>query len=180
MCRNGPQPRTDRGSRPFHRTLGGAVLWAWVACTSTAFVREGGLLRHAEPPIAIPDLSAEGWRRIDVGEADLAFRKPNEGVIAIRLRCPSSEPEVPLRWEARHLWLGIEREDFKQETLRVDGHPAVEMSALQGNSLIRTVVVRVGACSLDLVQVAPIQSEEARNRFDRLLTELRTEPGPTG
>ncbi len=139
-------------------TLSWVALLASTGCTTTAFVQSGDLLWHPVRPVAVPDLSLAGWDRVEVEDADLAFSKPDAGVIAVRVRCPSPEEGVPLRWEGRQLWLGIPHGEVERFHLDVDGYEGVSMSAESDGLYLRTLTVRAERCSLDVLLVAPLDS----------------------
>jgi hypothetical protein len=139
-------------------------------CATPAYISRGGLLWHPRYPLAVPDLSFAGWERVTLDETDLAFRKKDSGVIAVRARCPAEDQ--PLRWESRDLWLGIPRRSETHRRLEVDGRPAVATTAQSDGLAIRTAVVRTEDCALDLAHVAPTGDATA-DVFERFLERVR-------
>lgn len=148
----------------------GIALIACAACVTPGYVPRDGLLRHPRHPVAVPDLAAQGWERVPLDDADLAFQRDGAGVIAVRVRCPASRH--PLQWESRGLWLGIDRGDEERSALEVDGHPAVETFAESGRLRVRTVLVRTPACSVAIAYVAPPGGEDLAT-FEGFIQGLR-------
>ena len=162
-----PSCSTARGVAPRWPPAGGAAP-AWVlvallslACVTPPYLSRNGRLWHPRQPVGVPDLSERGWQRVGVDGADLAFRREGDGVIAVRVRCPAPDGQVPLRWEARRLWLGVPRDEIERQPLDVDGYPGVHISSSSRELHLRTLVVRTEACSLDVAQVAPLASPHA-------------------
>jgi hypothetical protein len=146
---------------------------ALCACAGASFVDRGGLLWYRTGAVGVPDLERSGWQAVRADGADLAFRKEGAGAIGVRLRCPAPHRTLPLRWESRELWLGIPREQIEQRPLEVDGRPGIEMRAASHGLSLRTVLVRVDACSLDVAQAAPLGSPAAASSFERFLSGIR-------
>ncbi len=153
-------------------TLGGVALLATAACATSAWVPDHDLLWHPREAVAVPDLSAAGWERVSVDDADLAFSKHGIGVVAARLRCPAPAEGVPLRWEGRQLWLGVPRDQIERFHFDVDGYEGVSMAAQSDGLYLRTATVRTGDCSLDVVQVAP-EGVGADLVFDSFMARVR-------
>ena len=144
-------------------------------CLAPRYQERGDLLWHPEQALAIPNLSRQGWERVSVDDADVAFTRPGSGVIAARVRCPAPKGDVPLRWEGRELWLGVARGDMERFHFDLDGYEAVNMSAPADGLHLRTLTVRTETCSLDVVQVAPLPSDHHRE-FEDFLRGVRLRP----
>ena len=144
-------------------------------CFTPSYVARGDLLWHPTLAVAVPDLSRQGWERVSVDEADVAFTRPGSGVIAARLRCPAPADDVPLRWEGRELWLGVPRREMERFHFDLDGYEAVNISAASDGLFLRTLTVRTERCSLDVVQVAPLDSDHDEE-FESFLRGVRLRP----
>jgi hypothetical protein len=152
--------------------LGGIVA---SGCFTPPYVESGDLLWHPDRVLAIPNLSHQGWQRVSVEDADVAFTRPGSGVIAVRVRCPVPKGDVPLRWEGRGLWLGVPRGDMERFHFDLDGYEAVNISAASDGLQLRTLTVRTDECSLDVVQVAPLASDH-HQEFEGFLRGVRLRP----
>jgi hypothetical protein len=113
------------------------------------FLQDGQMLRHPAGEFAVLDLSGVGWERVQVENADIAFRHPREGTIAVRSRCGLSDP-LSLEWRSRELYVGVGAERLSQRSLEVNGFPAYEIVARVGEVWIRTIVLWTGSCLVDL------------------------------
>lgn len=154
-----------------------AATLALSACVAASYVSRDGMLWHPRHPLAVPDLAASGWRRVEVEGADLAFQKDRSGVIAVRVRC--SGRRRPLPWESRELWLGIPRSMVRRRSMEVAGRPAVETIAQSGGLQIRTVVVKSEGCAVDLAHVVPPDSiSDSGSVFDEFLVRTRLSGAP--
>lgn len=142
------------------------------ACATISYASRDGRLWHPRHAVGVPDLVRRGWERIQLPDADLAFRRDGVGVIAVRVRCPGPGEAIPLRWEARRLWLGIPRGSVERFHLDVDGYEGVSMSADAKDLKLRTLVVRTESCSLDVAQVAPLASPHEQV-FEEFIAEIR-------
>jgi hypothetical protein len=120
--------------------------------------------------VAVPDLTHEGWRRLRVDGAELAFEKNGEGIIAMRVSC--GQRAGSLRSAGRDLWLGIPRRELAFREIEVGGHPAVETSGLADGAAVRAVVVTTDGCVLDLAHVRP-ESQPDSGALEQLLEGLR-------
>ena len=158
-------------------TLGWLALLAVAGCATSSYVQRGDLLWHPHHPVAVPDLGSAGWERVAVTDADLAFARDGDGVIAVRVRCPAPAAEVPLRWEGRQLWLGVPRGKIERFHLDVDGYEGVSMASESDGLSLRTLTVRGPDCSLDVVQVAPADSG-AELLFESFVAGVRLRPEP--
>lgn len=112
-----------------------------------------GVFRHNTRGFVVPDLRLESWDRVQIEGADLAFRDPVEGVIALRVRC--GRDEVRLERERRDFWLGIPRHGTERRTRQVAGWPALETLAHSDGLIIHTVVFSTRDCVVDVAHVAP-------------------------
>jgi hypothetical protein len=153
-------------------------LWILLAagCLAPRFSQEGPLLRHAAGEFAVPDLSAAGWERVQVENADIAFRHPHEGTIAVRSRCGVSDP-LSLEWRSRELYLGIAAERRSGRETEVSGFPAYEIVASVDGVWIRTIVLWTGSCLVDLA-LARRDSGEASDAFESFVAGFRSEGSP--
>jgi hypothetical protein len=128
------------------------------SCHASAFedgvVRKGDLRVHLGP---VP----EGWRRIAVDGADVAYRDDaHEGSVLFNVRCHDRDGDAPLAALTEHLIMGTtERNVLKQETIPFDGREALHtvMSAkLDGVPLQYDLyVMKKDGCVYDVVYVAP-------------------------
>jgi hypothetical protein len=156
------------------RALSCILLLALPAC-ATIYVARADMLWHPDHPVGIPDLTTAGWQRVDIDGADVAFQRNGSGVIAVRVRCPAPDDDVPLRWEARGLWLGVPRGDMERFYMDVDGYEGVSISAPHGDVMLRTLVVRTEACSLDVAQLAADPVEGVRV-FEQFVAGVKLHP----
>ena len=95
------------------RALRGLWILLAAGCMAPRFLQDGQMLRHPAGEFAVPDLSDAGWERVGVENADLAFRHPREGTIAVRARCGLSDP-LSLEWRSRELYVGVDAERLSQ------------------------------------------------------------------
>jgi hypothetical protein len=151
--------------------LGRAGLLVLAAgCLSTAFAPREGALWHRSGEFAVPDLTLDGWERVRLDEADVAFRGGSEEVIAVRAAC-GDRSEDPLR-RHRDLWLGIERSDFRWTPRSVGEHEALEATARANGVAVRTVVIRAPGCLIDVVHARPEGSPDS-GALERFLAGMR-------
>jgi len=167
----------------FRTALCALLVAGCVSSPYQPFDGNDGLLRHPLHPVAVPDLTAQGWEPVEFDEADLAFRKRGSGMIAVRSRCGSGSR--PLVWETRDLWLGIPRQDLVSRELRVHGFPARETRAESQGLRVRTLSVQAERCTLDIAHVAlPLAADGSDASLDAVLdafveaTRLVGEAGP--
>lgn len=171
-----------RGARGALSRLGATIVTVAIVglgCASSSFeVRPGaeGWLWHPSEDVGIPDLGQEGWRRVGLGVADLTFHSTRSGAISVRVRCPAPKQAIPLRWEARQLWLGVPRDEIRRFHLDVDGYEGVNMEAESDGLQLRTLVVRTERCSLDVAQVAPLATD-AEAVFEDFISRIRLHGG---
>jgi hypothetical protein len=134
-------------------------------CGAATFVARDGMFRHRTRGFAVPDLTLESWDRVRIKGADLAFRDPIEGVIALRVRC--DRDAVRLESESRDFWLGIPRSGTQRRTREVAGWPAFETRAQSDGRTVHTVVIGAGECVVDVAHVAPAEAlpSETLERF---------------
>ncbi len=128
------------------------VLWL-SGCAGTSFRLHGNAWRSPDAHLAVPDLTREGWERVRLDGADLAFRRGENGVIAVRARC--GQAPRPLEWAGRELWFGIERGEVTLAKREIAGRPAVETSGEADGVTVRAVVVESGDCIFDFAYVRP-------------------------
>lgn len=144
------------------------------ACAGVRYAARDGRLWHPRAPIAVPDLPraawGDGWTRVRVPDADLAFSRPGAGVIAVRVRC-GKKPAMLTR-AARDRWLGIERARMQSREISLHGHSGVDSVAQVRELEARLVVVQVDDCLVDLARVAP-RGNPGGEVFESFLAELR-------
>lgn len=121
------------------------------------------------------DPAQEGWSPVEVSGAELAFSKKGEGVIAVRVRCPTGEKT--LRNASRDLWLGIPRQGLEVRDIEVQGRPAVETRASSNGTEVRTVVVGSDGCIVQVAHALPSRLPESE-ALDRFLRGLVLGAGP--
>jgi hypothetical protein len=144
-------------------------------CAAGAFDRRGDVWRHAGAGFEVPDLTREGWRRLRLDGAQLAFEKNGEGVIALRVICDRSPR--PLRWAGRDLWLGIPREDLVVREREIRGRPAVETAGRAEGTVVRAVIVENERCVVGAAHVRPGEQVDT-GILDHFLDGLRFEEKP--
>lgn len=135
----------------------GCVVVVAAGC-ATRWIPQDQLLWHPDYPLAVPDLSQEGWQRASIDGAEIAFGRQGEGVIAVHATCPVRKRDTPLRWQGRELWLGIPRGDMERFHFDVEGYEGVNISAESDGLYLRTLTVKTEQCLIDVVQVAPVDS----------------------
>jgi predicted Zn-dependent protease len=145
-----------------------------VGCAAPSVVSREGMLWHRTHHFAVPDLAAEGWTPAHVDEADLAFRKAGEGVIAVRSECGDSRRSALSL--TRSLWHRVPRESAELQERQVGSFEAVELTAQSEGTIVRTVVLRTDGCAIELIHVAPAGSPPSPT-FDAFLEGLRAENG---
>jgi hypothetical protein len=145
-------------------------------CVAPRFLQEGPLLRYEAGEFAVPDLSRSGWERVEVEGADVAFRHPSEGTIAVHSTCGLSEP-LSLKWRSRELYLGVDAERRSQRPLEVNGLPAWEIVASVDGVWIRTILIWTGSCLVDLA-LARRESAEESEAFEGFVAGFRSEGSP--
>lgn len=128
--------------------------------------------RHESARLEVPDLTREGWERVSIDGADLAFEREGEGVIAVRAECGG--PPRALEWAGRELWLGIERKDLALREREVGGWPAVELSGEAQGVQVRAVVIQREGCLVDVAHAGPPGSS-GEDPLERVLGALRFE-----
>jgi hypothetical protein len=145
-----------------------------VGCAAPSVVSREGMLWHRTHHFAVPDLALEGWIPARIEEADLAFRKPGEGVIAVRSECGGSHRSAQSR--TRSLWHRVPREAAQLQERRVGPFEALEVTARSEGTIVRTVVLRTDGCAIELIHVAPEGSPPSPT-FDAFVQGLRAENG---
>ncbi len=121
------------------------------------------------------DPALEGWSPVEVSGAELAFSKNGEGVIALRVHCPTGERT--LRNASRDLWLGIPRQGLEVRDIEVQGRPAVETRATANGTEVRTVVVGSNGCIVQVAHALPSPHPETEV-LERFLERLVLGAGP--
>lgn len=142
-------------------------------CLATWHTPSEGLIWHRSHGLAVPDLGSEGWERVQVRDAGVAFRS-SLGVIAIRAECNGPEG-APLA-RARDLWLGIDRTELERTERSVGEYPAYQTLARSEQVMVHTVVFRTMRCWVDVAHVAPIDVDDPQV-LERFLERIRVEDG---
>ncbi len=138
-------------------------------CAVTWLAPTEGLIWHHSRSFAVPDLGAEGWERVGVEDADVAFQSVR-GVIAIRAECDGAKG--PPHGRARDLWLGIERTELERSERSVGSYPAYETLARAKDVMVRTIVFRTPRCWVDVAHVAPIERDDPQV-LDQFVARIR-------
>jgi hypothetical protein len=104
----------------------------------------------------------QGWERIQVSHAPLAFRDTHDGAtIAVNARCHADGEDVPLASLTQHLFMQFtDREIEKQEVVPFDGREAMHtvlVAKLDGVPLKFDVwVLKKDGCVYDFAFMAPV------------------------
>jgi hypothetical protein len=158
------------------RALRGLWILLAAGCMAPRFLQDGQMLRHPAGEFAVPDLSDAGWERVGVENADLAFRHPREGTIAVRARCGLSDP-LSLEWRSRELYVGVDAERLSQRQIEVNGFPAYEIVARIDEVWIRTIVLWTGSCLVDLA-LARNEGAAESETFESFVAGFRSAGSP--
>ncbi len=142
-------------------------------CAATWLAPREGLIWHRSRSFAVPDLHAEGWERVRVKDADVAFQS-ERGVIAVRAECKGAEG--PPHGRTRDLWLGIERTELERSERSVGPYPAYQTLARANGVMVRTVVFRTPQCWVDVAHVAPIDRDDPQV-LDQFVARIRVGDG---
>jgi hypothetical protein len=140
-----------------HLAVALAVLLA--ACASGESL-QGGVLVKGALRIRIGPVPA-GWRPVDVGGADLAYRDDaRDGSAMFHVRCGGHDDDAPLTALTAHLIMGTTERDFlSQETVPFDRREAqhtLMRAKLDGVPMQYDIyVMKKDGCLYDLVYVAP-------------------------
>jgi hypothetical protein len=140
--------------------------------------RGGGMAFRVGP---IP----QGWRRIEVTQALLAFRDDeSHATIAVNGRCGQDGDDVPLASLTHHLFLQFtEREVLTQELVDMDGREALRtqlVARLDGVPKRFTVyVLKKDGCVYDFLHIGDHSRAGASEpRFERFVQGFATESQP--
>ncbi len=144
---------------------------------------EGGVYR--EGPIAFRVASIpDGWRRLDMHDAALAFRDDaHQASILINARCNPDDQGTPLASLTEHLIMGTTERDYRlEETIPFDAREArhtVLRAKLDGVLMAYDIfVMKKDGCVYDLVYVSPPDSfDSGAPAFDRFARNFHTLPG---
>ncbi|HEX3769975.1 MAG TPA: hypothetical protein VHV30_03885 [Polyangiaceae bacterium] len=161
----------------------GVAVAAGVGCAHAdsfqdgVFRKEGVAVRVGPVP--------EGWRRIGVDGADLAYRDEARGGSALfDVRCGHRDDDAPLSVLTEHLIMGTtEREFDAQDTVPFDGREALHTlmrAKLDGVPMQYDIyVMKKDGCVYDLVYVAPPGGfAGGAAAFEPFATGLRSEESP--
>jgi hypothetical protein len=165
----------------------GASLWILaqaLACAKDVVLQHGLYVdRRLQLSVEDPTRFLDGWQRVDVEGALLAFRGPQGATMSLLRQC--GRPAAPLPILARQLLRGTESPSVvRQGPVALAGGEAfvvVAHAGLEGRAAdVKTVTRRLGDCTLDWVLVAPQGLAEFEEAFDRWWASLRlggTTPG---
>jgi hypothetical protein len=174
--------RSGRHDAPFLRRailLVSALALTITGCGASAFDGsvyhgEGFAFRVAPPP--------EGWQRVEISHAALAYRDADGGTIAVDTRCHEDGGDVPLASLTQHLFLGFtDREILEQTVVPFDGREAMHtrLSAkLDGVPKKFDVwVMKKDDCVHDLYYIAaPAHFDRGVAAFERFVQGFATVP----
>jgi putative hemolysin len=124
----------------------------------------------------------EGWQRIEVSHAALAYRDADGGTIAVNTRCHEDGGDVSLAALTQHLFIGFtDREILEQTVVPFDGREAMHtlLSAkLDGVPQRFDVwVMKKDDCVHDLYYIAaPAHFERGAATFERFVQGFATVP----
>jgi hypothetical protein len=136
------------------------VLLALLAACASGESLQGGVLVKGPLRIRLGPVPA-GWRPVEVGGADLAYRDDaREGSAMFHVRCGGHDDDAPLSALTGHLIMGTTERDFvSQETLPFDHREAqhtLMRAKLDGVPMQYDIyVMKKDGCLYDLVYVAP-------------------------
>ena len=148
-------------------------------CGSSAF--DGSIYRGEGFAFRVAP-APEGWQRIEISHAALAYRDEGGGTIAVDTRCLKDGGDVPLASLTQHLFLGFtDREILEQTVVPFDGREAMHtrLSAkLDGVPKRFDVwVMKKDDCVHDLYYIAtPAHFERGVAAFERFVQGFATVP----
>ena len=151
------RPRTPRVAHALWLVLS-LALGASACGGSTRF--DGTLYKSERIAFRVPQVP-EGWERIEVTAANLAFRDDARGAsILVDGRCNERDGDAPLRALTAHLIMGTtDRELVSEKTVAFDGREAEHsvLRAKQDGVVMQydIFVLLKDGCVYDLVYVAP-------------------------
>jgi hypothetical protein len=152
---------------------------ALVACSAPNHL-DGNVYQNGRVAFRVPAVP-DGWQRIDVTGADLAFR--DDGAAASVLvggHCNHRDMDAPLSALTQHLIMGTTERDFvSQDTIAFDGREAqhtVMRAKLDGVPMQYDIyVMKKDECVYDLVYVAsPDRYAAGAARFEQFATGFHT------
>jgi hypothetical protein len=130
---------------------------------------------------------AEGWRRIDVGGALLAFRDDGQdATVAVNARCGRDADDAPLQALTQHLFLLFtERKIDEQKLVSMDGREALRTTLtakLDGvQKAFAVYVLKKDGCVYDCMYIsAPETFPAGVKRFDEFVGGFHTQTDATG
>jgi hypothetical protein len=133
------------------------------ACATTEGSLDAGLFHGGNVAFRVGRIP-DGWRRIGVERASLAFRDEAHGAsVLVDARCNPDEANTPLVALTEQLLMGTTERSFSaEETIPFDGREArhsVLTAKLDGVQMGYDVyVLKKDACTYDLVYVAPLDT----------------------
>lgn len=150
-----------------------------VGCSSAGF--DGTIYRGKDFAFRVVTIP-EGWQRIAVSNAALAFRDPDGGTIAADTRCHADGGDVPLASLTQHLFIGFtDREILEQTVVPFDGREAMHtllQAKLDGVPKKFDVwVMKKDDCVHDLYYLAePAHFDRGAAAFERFVQGFATVP----
>ncbi len=163
-------------SRLYSAAVAFGALLLTVSITACVSARgEGGRYLHRESGYSLPDPNQLGdsakrvWRKVQVAEADFAFRGPNEAYMAISSHCDESGTD-PAALGAQLLVGLSDRTRVEQERFAFAGGDAFLQSveATQDDIPVRarTITWVRGGCVVDWVLVTAGSFPDVEETFD--------------
>jgi hypothetical protein len=175
--------------RPTHTAVTAGLLvvlcavTAAAGCTHEATSFADDVLHKGDLRVQVGPVPA-GWRRIDVGSADLAFRDDaRSGSALFDVRCGRRDDDAPLTSLTAHLIMGTTERTFdSEEVVPFDGREALHSvlrAKLDGVPMQYDIyVMKKDGCLFDLVYVAPPQRfAEGAADFERFALGVHSPPG---
>lgn len=149
------------------------ALWALsslFACAGATF--QGSTFKNGLTQYRIGELSAD-WRRIDVGDANLAFRHREGGTLLANSMCGADHIEdVPLDVLTNQLLFGVEeRREIERKELTLDDRAALRthlVGSLDGVPVeLDLVVIKKDGCTYDFQLITgPAEYAARRPEFE--------------
>jgi hypothetical protein len=159
--------------------LAAAVLASAAGCSAGL---QGDVYRGRGYAFRISPLP-EGWRKIDVSHAALAFRdEADRATIAVNGRCGVDGEDVPLEALTQHLFIRFtERQIVEQKIVPFDGREAMRtviVAKLDGVPMQFDVwVMKKDGCIFDLAYMAPpARFAPGAAEFERFVRGFATVP----
>lgn len=153
------------------------------ACGGSRGSFERGIFREGPVAFQIGPVP-EGWRKVEVTKASLAFRDDaHEGTVLVNAHCSSSDSNTPLSALTNQLLIGsTEREFVSQETEPFDQREVMHSKLRAKWDGVPTshdvFVLKKDGCVYDFVFMSPPASFDAGvPSFESFVKSFRTLPG---